>query len=77
MTATQSHSRLALYVGLAVLGSLVNDFIDVETLLLKNGPLVWIHWPIITGKAIIAGGIVWRAYIDQSPSDVKPKDEQP
>lgn len=77
MTLSQSNSRLLLYVLLAVLGSALADIVEIRTQIITGTEVLWIDWLITCIKAIVAGCIVWRAYIDQTPSDVKPKDEQP
>lgn len=67
MTQNQSTTRLTLYVAAAVLTSLLPD---IQTL---TEPITAQTWAGIAIKALLAGVVTARAYIDKSPSEITNK----
>ncbi len=72
MTPKQSTTRLVLYVVLATLTALLPDLETIRHAITNGQVIVWIDWLIILIKSIISGGIVARAYIDQTPTKIEP-----
>ena len=70
MSPKQSTARLCIYIALAMLASLLPDLETIRRAIVGGQLVLWIDWLIISVKAATAGGIVARAYIDQTPTQV-------
>ena len=70
MTTLQSNTRLVLYVAISMLGSASAGLGSVN---FSDAKAVW-------GFALgvlTVGAITARSYIDKTPSEIKPKEDQP
>lgn len=70
MTSAQSTTRLILYVLIAMVSTATTGLVSVDFSDYKE--------TAVFGLSVLASGLVTaRSYIDKTPSEVKPKEDQP
>lgn len=67
----QTITRLTLYVAIAMLTVLMNDFGKLDPEVARN--MYWTEWVLTALSPIVAGLVAAKAFLDQSISKTLPK----